>query len=336
MKILITSPAFLPAIGGLELVTAQLAEGLVQRGHEVAVVTLTPARDAPEPGPYRVLRSPTRVELLRLTRWCDVYFQANLSLRMLWPLAVTRRPWVVSHHSWYRRPDGRRGLRDRLKICLTRFAAASIAVSRAVAEDLGGGALVIENAYRDQVFRGIPGVAKDRQLVFVGRLVSDKGCDLLLDALSRLDSSVCLSVVGDGPERARLERQAVALGIVDRLSFLGTRGDEELARILNSHEVLVVPSRYREPFGIVALEGIACGCVVVASEGGGLKDAVGPCGRTFPNGDVAALAQGLAEVLADGELRARCRAAAPAHLEGHRQAAVLERYAQVLDRVTRP
>ena len=45
--------------------------------------------------------------MLRWTRWCDVFYQANVALRGLWPLLLVHRPWVVSHHSWYRRPDGR-------------------------------------------------------------------------------------------------------------------------------------------------------------------------------------------------------------------------------------
>ena len=60
-----------------------------------------------------------------------------------------------------------------------------------------------------------------------------------------------------------------------------------------------MPSRWAEPFGIVALEGIACGCVVVGSEKGGLKEAIGPCGLTFENGNVRALADQLKRSLND-------------------------------------
>ncbi len=333
MRILITSPAFLPSLGGLELATASLAGGLSALGHEVVVVTTTPG--PADECAYRIVRRPSAHALHVLARWCDVYYQANVSLRLLWPLLLVRRPWVVSHHTWYRQHGGRRALRDWLKILLVRRAAASIAVSHAIAADLGGRPTVIENGYRDRLFTVLAEVARDRELVFVGRLVSDKGCDLLLDALGRLEAGVSLTVVGDGPDRQRLEQQAAALGLGSRVEFLGALNGEPLVRILNAHEVLVVPSRYREPFGIVALEGIACGCVVVASEGGGLKDAVGPCGQTFPNGNITALAARLVEILADGELRARCRAAAPAHLQDHREAVVIGRYEQVLEGVLR-
>lgn len=319
MKILFYSPAFLPNIGGLELLVGELAARWKRAGHEVAVVTTTPG-DGPDGFPYRVIRRPSAGELLDWTRWCDVYHQANVSLRGLWPLLFVRRPWVVSHHSWYCRTDGRVAWADRLKRYLPRFAAASIAVSRAVADDLGTPSSVIPNPYRDDLFRRLPGVERDRDLVFVGRLVSDKGVDVLLDALALLAAEGLqpgLTVIGEGPERPRLEEQARRLGIEGRVEFLGTRTGEELVESLNRHRILAVPSRYEEPFGIVALEGIACGCVAVGSAGGGLKDAVGPCGETFRNGDATDLARVLGRLLRHPETHESYLQHSEAHLAAH-------------------
>lgn len=335
MKVLMTSPAFLPRIGGLELATAQLAGGLVARGHEVIVATETPGPD-PQEAAYRIERRPSRRQLLGLARWCDVFYQANVSLRFLWPLLLVRRPWIVSHHSWYRQKGGRRGARDWLKVFLLRYARASIAVSHAIAADLPQGTSVIEDAYRDRLFRRLPDFPRDRELACLGRLVSDKGIDLLLEALGRLRPAGLqprLSIVGDGPERPNLEAQVRELGLVEQVEFLGERTGEDLVRILNGHEILVVPSRYEEPFGIVALEGIACGCAVLGSSGGGLADAIGPCGLTFANGNVARLAEQLAALLRDSALRERLRAGAPEHLGRHAADAVVERYARVIDGV---
>lgn len=335
MKILHFSPAFLPHVGGLELNVANLAAELARRGCEVVVVTTTPAGEAPDDFPFRVVRRPGPLALLRWTRWCDVYFQANVSLRGLWPLLLVRRPWVVSHHSWYCRTDGRIAWQDRLKRFLLRFAAASIAVSDAVAADLATPSVVIRNPYRDSLFRLLPGVERSRDLVFVGRLVSDKGVDVLLDALAHLAEEGLaprLTVVGDGPERPNLEGQAARLGLADRIDFLGTRTGEELVHLLNEHRILVAPSRYHEPFGIVALEGIACGCVVVGSAGGGLAEAIGPCGRTFPNGDARALAGVLAGLLRHPESHGDLLRPAAEHLAAHATARVGGRYHEVLAR----
>jgi glycosyltransferase involved in cell wall biosynthesis len=328
------SPAFLPGLGGLETVVALLAEELARRGHRVVVATRTPG-PASAADPFEVVREPGPLRLLRLVRWCQVFFQANVSLRGLWPLALVRRPWVVSHHSWYCRTDGRIAWPDRLKRRLLRFAAASIAVSEAVARDLTVPSEVIGNPYRDELFRRLPGIEQDRDLVFLGRLVSDKGVDLLLDALAdlgRAGLAPALTVIGEGPERPALEAQAARLGLASRASFLGARSGEELVAALNRHRILVVPSRYAEPFGVVALEGIACGCAVVGSAAGGLPEAMGPCGRTFPNGDALALARVLGELLRSPEAVAALAREAPRHLASHRAAAVAARYAAALER----
>jgi glycogen(starch) synthase len=334
MRILVYSRAFLPHVGGLELSVANLCEGLVERGHEVIVATTTPA-ERPASSSFRIVRKPGPVQLLRLVIWCDLYHQANVSLRGVWPLLLVRRPWVVSHHSWYRRPNGRIGWQDRLKRYLLRFAAGSVAVSRAIADDLRTPCDVIENSFDDKVFRRLPGVERSRDLVFVGRLVSDKGVDVLLDALEILPSQGTtpdLTVVGEGPERMRLEAQAHRAGLDEQVRFLGTVAGEDLVRVLNQHRILVVPSRYNEPFGIVALEGIACGCVVVGSEGGGLPEAIGRCGRTFPNGDAAALAKVLAGLLADSGLLAPYLRAAEGHLAKHLGPRQVDAYQSLFER----
>ncbi len=319
MKILFYSPAFLPHIGGLELNVANLAEHVVAAGHEVVVVTRTEGRE-PDRFPFRVVRRPSALELLRWVRWCDVLHQANVSLRGLWPLLLVRRPWAVSHHSWYCRTEGNIAWQDRLKRRLLRFAASSISVSQAVADDLDTPSVVIPNPYRDELFRILPGIPRTEELAFLGRLVSDKGVDVLLDALALLAGEGLrprLTVVGDGVERSRLEAQAARLGVAGQVSFSGLRTGEEVVEILNRHRILVVPSRYKEPFGIVALEGIACGCVVVGSAGGGLKDAIGPCGETFENGDAADLARVLGKRLRQPELDGECLRNREAHLEQH-------------------
>src|SRR5436305_1186111 len=165
MKLLVYSPAFLPQVGGLELNVAQFAAEMARLGCEVVVVTRTAGNGADGELPYPVVRRPGRRELLRWSRWCDLYYQANVSLRGLWPLLLVRRPWAVSHHSWYRQGDGRIAWRDRLKRFLLRFAAVSISVSTAIADDLGSPSLLIPNPYRDHLFRLLPAEPRERDLV---------------------------------------------------------------------------------------------------------------------------------------------------------------------------
>ncbi len=336
MRVLVYSPAFAPQVGGLESFVAQIAAGLAKLGHELVVVTTTPGGEAraDEVFPFRVVRRPGPWELLGWVRWCEVFFHANVSLRGAWPLLLVRRPWLTSHHSWYTRVDGRIAWQDRVKRFAVRLST-SVAVSRALARDLGRGTFVITNPYREELFRVLPEAAREVDLACLGRLVSDKGVDVLLDALALLAGQGItprLTVIGDGPERPRLAAQAARLGIADRVDFAGTVTGEALVRRLNEHRILVVPSRYDEPFGNVAVEAIACGCVVVGSAGGGLPEAIGLCGRTFPNGDAAALAAVLAELLGDPAAVARLRNDARPHLAPHKSGVVAAAYSAALER----
>src|SRR4051812_38421296 len=121
VRILIYSPMFYPSIGGLEMMVSILADEFVRLGNEVKLVCRVPATDS-KTFPFEVFRRPSPGQLLKLTRWCDVYFQPNVSLKGIWPLVVNSKPWVVSHNGWYSRSDGRLAWQDRLKYSLLRFA----------------------------------------------------------------------------------------------------------------------------------------------------------------------------------------------------------------------
>jgi glycosyltransferase involved in cell wall biosynthesis len=310
VKILLGSHYFLPSTGGIETVSNLLARQFVAMGHEVRVVTQTPGQAAV---PFAVVRRPGALELIRQVRWCDVFLQNNISLRTLWPLLFVRRPLFIAHQTWITDSDGRTRWSHRLKRFLLRYAT-SFAISGAIADSLPVASIRVGNPYDDEVFRDSSAAKRDRELIFVGRLVSDKGANLLLDALKLLENKPHLTIAGDGPERASLENQAADLQVQSQVEFVGQQRGESLAGLLRQHQILVVPSRWQEPFGIVALEGIACGCAVVGSAGGGLAEAIGRCGITFPNGDVASLAKAIRRLLADPGERARLGQEAPSHL----------------------
>jgi glycosyltransferase involved in cell wall biosynthesis len=180
-------------------------------------------------------------------------------------------------------------------------------------------------------------------LVFLGRLVSDKGADLLVEAFARLAAdrelqNACalmgtawhLTVVGSGSEKAALQSQVVARGLSDRVEFCGAVAGEALVSILNRHRVIAIPSRWREPFGMVALEGMACGCVPIGSDGGGLPDAIGDAGLTFPRGSIEGLVEGLRRLFLEPSLLDDFQNCAGAHLARHRREVVCARYLEIL------
>lgn len=335
MRLLISANSFHPVVGGYEGVARLVVEQLRARGMTVRVITFTSAEGGEEL-PYEVYRNPGALKLLELVRWSDIYIQNNVSLKLLWPMLLVRRPLLFIHHGFYKIPGDRRfSWQSWLKLVATHWGG-NLAVSTAVAESIPAVAQVCLNPYRDDVFYRMPAIAKNRDLIFVGRLVSDKGADLLIEALAALHArgwAVSLAIAGSGPEESALKNQVRELGLAKSVTFEGRVIGEKLGELLNAHKVMVVPTRTVEGFGVVALEGIACGCVLVGASDGGLKEAIGPCGRIFPKGDARALAETLEDLLRKPGEWQRYFASAESHLEMHRPAAVADRYVRAIEQL---
>ena len=159
-----------------------------------------------------------------------------------------------------------------------------------------------------------------KMLLFVGRIETLKGLEVLLEAiyLIRLQklidpSSFCLVIIGGDPdassetmsnEMLRLYDQIDQWQLHDMIAMLGKRSQDSLPYYYSAAEAVVLPSHY-ESFGMVALEAMACGTPVVASQVGGLAFLVqdGITGFTVPTEDPAALADRLVTILTDEELR---------------------------------
>lgn len=144
-----------------------------------------------------------------------------------------------------------------------------------------------------------------RGVLFVGRLNAQKGLRDLLEALALPAlAGTSLRVLGDGPDRAALAAHAVALGISDRVVWVGTVSQDVLASYYASAQAVAVPSR-GEGLGLVAVEAQLCGTPVIAYADGGLVDAVRPehGGTLVPVGNVQALANSLARVIGSDETR---------------------------------
>ena len=336
MKILISSTYFYPSLGGSETNAEILAREFVKLDHQVKLTTQTPGTSCDangKPFPFEVIRQPNPHQLLGLMRWCDVCLQNGIILKQLWALWLTKTPWVIRHQTWILRPQENTTWLTQLKLLSIKLAT-SISISKTIAQHLHHPSTIIPNPYRDEQFRLMPEIERTKEFVFLGRLVSDKGVDLLLQAVANLKAFELLpkvTLIGSGKEEESLHQQAKALDIEAQVTFVGPKVGDELVALLNQHYILVVPSRWHEPFGVVALEGIACGCVVVGSEGGGLKDAIGNCGVTVPNGDVDALTQTLAHLLQYPDEQTPYRQNAAIHLAKHRKEAVARDYLRVLE-----
>jgi glycogen(starch) synthase len=287
MKIVIVSLYFPPRVGGLENIMYGLAQRWHEMGHTVTVFTTTPGKDRYD---FEVIRSLSLLKLWIAVRHGDVFVEANISLKTTWVGFLYRKKWFVIHHALY---DGGEYLKRKLKRCFILFSN-NIAVSNFIASTLPADSTVIPNFYDEVIFRKLPEIRKDKEIVFLGRLVSDKGLHLLVKALHILASQrvyYTLTVIGEGPERESIIKLVDECHLQDRVEFVGPKKGQELVAILNQHQVLVVPSVVRESFGIVVLEGLACGCKVVVSNGGGLPEAAGSFGVLFKSGDTDDLAK---------------------------------------------
>lgn len=143
----------------------------------------------------------------------------------------------------------------------------------------------------------------DRPLVaFVGRHEERKGVALLIRALSQLREDVRVVISGAGPETAALKRDAAG---DERVEFVGQLDDDGVAVLMASADVVVAPATGGESFGVVLLEAMAAGAVVVCSDIPGYVLAAGSAARLFASGDARDLARVLSDVLRDEQLRQR-------------------------------
>jgi glycogen synthase len=333
MRILFSSYAFRPSVGGIETVSEILAQEFAAAGHEVRLITETCG--VGDNASYQIIRRPSLSRLFALLRWSDVFFQNNISLRSFVPALLMQKRAIVVHQTWIRNVRGQIDTTARLKRALL-ASVTNVAISRAIAEDIGRDCLIVPNPYRDELFCVLRDMQREKELVFVGRLVCDKGVDVLLRALDILRSAGSepnLTIVGEGPEAENLKTLSRGLAVDHQVSFVGKKTGEELVRLLNQHRVMVIPSRWAEPFGVVALEGIACGCATIGSDGGGLPEAIGPCGISFENGNERALADAINRMLNDPALEESCRGAAPVHLQKFSSREIARPYLELIERV---
>lgn len=292
MRILIYTPAFYPNTGGLETINMIICEQLSQNEFDVTLITpqCNPQNDD-DKFSYRVIRDTSYKSLWHWYKWCDVFVHSVLSLNGIWPLLIWPKTWVAIHHTCYFHVwDGKPTFISRLKKFASKFAK-NIAVSQAVSHELGlHNATIIHNAYNSSLFTNI-NKANRKNFIYVGRLVSEKGVDLLIEAYkiyaANSHNHWGLTIIGDGPEKNNLQNQASNFNV----HFLGKKCGEELVKELNNHACMIVPSIYHEAFGIVALEGLACGCQCIVSDGDGLQEAVGDCGILFKKGDTKDMAK---------------------------------------------
>ncbi|MGQ9814916.1 MAG: glycosyltransferase [Candidatus Roseilinea sp.] len=159
-------------------------------------------------------------------------------------------------------------------------------------------------------FRPVDGRARPAGVFtigYAGRLVPEKGVDVLLHAVAGLPNNARLSVIGAGPERAALERLSSALGLTGQVTFQPPCPSTEMPQVYAQFDALVLPSRtrtnWKEQFGRVLIEAMACGVPVIGSTCGEIPNVIGDAGLIFAENDAEALRAQLARLIESPSLR---------------------------------
>jgi glycosyltransferase involved in cell wall biosynthesis len=160
---------------------------------------------------------------------------------------------------------------------------------------------------------------------YFGRLVEEKGVEMLLDAVARLEGNWRLRMLGGGPLLPKLQAQAETHGIAERVEFVGQIPSTDMPSQYHSLDALVLPSltrpNWKEQFGRVLVEGMASGVPVIGSNSGAIPDVIGDAGLIFPESSVSKLTAALQTLQENPEkrdvLRIKGRARATQHFTHH-------------------
>jgi glycogen(starch) synthase len=364
VRILYWSEIFPPYTGGTEMVGVTLVEGLRDRGYELSVVTSHGDRDLPDHDehdgvPVRRLpflaaartRNPAligdvmqRATAIKRSFRPDIVHVNAVGASLLFHLRSDRSPrtpWVFTPHAPL--TDQATG-DDTILGQAFRTADWVVSVSRAqreailrIAPGTAARSSVIYNALPPPPFEPAPPPMTPPRILCLGRHVRDKGFDVALDAFARIADRFPesrLTIAGDGPERAALQRQASELGIAERVDFPGRV--PEVHPYFEAATLVVMPSRWEETFGLVALEAALMGRAVVATRVGALPEVVQDevTGLVVESEDSAGLALAIASLLERPTVVRRMgRAARERALEAFSLPRCIDRYEELYRRL---
>jgi glycogen(starch) synthase len=367
-SVLLHSRAFYPQIGGLERVSEILAGQLTAEGLRITVLTDTPLGSAEEAGPYKVLRRPHPGQVKALVDEADVVHVNGFSVQLVRHCRRAGKPLIWTHAGFQAvctegnllhgssRCEGRLGrcavlsARARgarwaarhvaeviVRRALLRTAAANVCVTHSVASRIRAPrSRVISNPI--DVSALAPGDKAPARgcFSFFGRLVTEKGAHVLLEALRLCREAghrFTVRLVGDGPEREPLQAQARRLGIADAVCFTGALVAQPLRRAQAEAWVVVVPSVCEEAMGLVAVEAMATGAPLIVSRRGGLLEVAEGCAIGFENAASRELASAMIRISGDEPLWRKLASAGPERARRFDSRTIARQYVQLYDEV---
>ncbi len=374
MNVLIVSGIWPPDVGGPASHAPALARRLAAHGHEVAAVTTADRPPAPEPFPVDWVARSRPPGLRHLSAVAAVAKRAGAAdvvyatsmIRRAWIGARARRtPFVVKlvadeayerdrrsgrfrgtleayqqHggdlHTRLLRASRTAALREAVRVICPSEYLRQIALTWGLPEGrvvtIRNPAPPVDGAPSRSEARAALGVG-GQVLGFAGRLTAQKDLDLALEAVRATGATLLL--LGDGPERPRLETRARELGLAERVRFLGAGSRLDVLTVFRAADVSLLSSSW-ENMPHTVLESLAVGTPVIATSVGGVPEVVrdGENGLLVPAGDHPAFVAAVQRALADPVLLTRLAAAAPASVVDLAEDRVLARIEDVLLEVT--
>jgi glycogen synthase len=306
------------------------AQGHV-RDIECTVVTETPAGTTSDSDlRFQVVRKPSLIQLARLVWKADLVHLAGPALRPMVLSCILRKKVIVEHHGFHALcPNGLLFHEPTRSACPGHFLAGlhrecwkcNAAAGRWRSLTLWVltffrrwscrlvAANVVPTRWLDQLVQlprtfiiphGVPersvvpfSGTRSSKFVFIGRLVSTKGVEVLLRASRELFDrglEFRLLIIGGGPERERLGFVSRELGLAQRVDFVGEVAESDVETLVSDALAIVMPSVAGEVFGLVAAENMMRGRAIIAPEGGSLAEVAGDTGLKFASGDAKSLA----------------------------------------------
>lgn len=347
MRILYVTQSFPPQIGGVEVLSAQLLCALKNKGHQIAAVVSSLAQSEGSAGSdYRgipvhrfrfrgvienrdlkgikaialqlkAIKQEFQPDVVHLSSWGPTPFFHQLT-RSAFPART-----LVTLHETIDGPLARDGTASRLLTSADWI----VAISRAVLSDLRrvlpetrDRSSLISNALEMPALSPVPLVMEPLRLLCIGRLVPEKGFDTAIGAMPSVLArfpTARLIIAGDGIARQDLEQRVRSLGISSAVEFCGWVEPGGIPELINGASIVVMPSRWREPFGLVALEAAQMGRPIVATRRGGIPEIVvdGETGLLVKEDDAIAMGGAIVSLAGNPAVATRMGKAARIHAE---------------------
>jgi glycosyltransferase involved in cell wall biosynthesis len=371
MRVLVVSGIWPPDVGGPASHAPEVAEFLRERGHQVEVVTTADASPPVRPYPVHAISRSlpkglihvrTMLEVARRAARADVVYTTGMFGRSAAGATLARRPYVVklTADPAFERARRRSIVDGTIDEFQRARGAMSVRVLRLARDvELRRAAHVFTPSAYLRELTVSWGVRADRvtvlpnpapavpplpsreelrgafamdgpTLAFAGRLTAQKSLEVALDALAGLPG-VALVLAGEGGERESLERHAAAIGLGERVRFLGPLPRERVLELFRAADAAVLSSSWENfPHGVV--EALAVGTPVISTAAGGVAEVVrdGENGLLTPVGDAAAFEAAIRRFFDDAPLRDRLRAAAAASVSEYARDRIFGRLEEAL------